>query len=158
MNKVKIAILIVLAMLGYGGFRGWRKWKGAQGLQFDIRNVGTPRLDGISAIIFPLEIVAINPSNESFTITYPVIKMSFAGGSQVATSLPRNEKLTIKRNGETVFPMDIRIGGTDILSIGTGEALQIIKNKSLKGQKMKLDVTTAFMGLPINITGYEKQF
>lgn len=157
-QKIYLAIGVAVIILGYGGFRGWRKYQGAQQLAFDIKDFGTPKMNGLTEAIFPLQVVAFNPTPESFTINHPTIKLYFDNGTQIATSLPRNEKLTIEKSGQTVFPIDVRIGLTDFGMLALNEGRQLIKNKSLKGLKVKFDVATAFYGIPINITGYEKQF
>lgn len=141
----------------YFVFRGFRKQQGAENLKVDVRDVGTPKFEG-GGLIIPLQIVAINSSPEDFVIQYPTVRAYFPGGSDIGVSLPKDENLTIKPNSSTTFPMEVKAGAMDLLSLITGELFDVVKNKSFKGKTIKLDVTTAWNGIPLKFTGYEKKF
>lgn len=150
-------LLIAAAAVGGLGYWAKRKYDAAKLLQPDIADVGVPKMDGLNALIIPVQALLRNPTQVEITIDYPSIKIYTADGYVLGTTAPKPEKLTIKPGADTRFPADLRIGLLDILTVAGGKFKEI-KSKGLKGQTLKMDVMTGLYGYPISFVGFEKTF
>jgi len=163
MNKAtKIgAGLLVGGVLVGTGYHYQRMYKAALELGFTFKNIGTPTVDIFKGAEIPLIVSVRNPVDKELNIGYPSIKFYFADGTQIATSIPKDEIFTIKPASETDLPITLKLTTSDVLTIGVSK-MKAITSK-LKGETIKMDVATyikiaGLVKYDLLFTAIEKKF